>query len=511
MTLAPQSRFVTLVAVSILCACASGEIDTPSDSGDVSTADTVEDIREPDAEDTTVEDVVDDVEEETVEPDTGDAQVIYVLAGARAGNGSQDRPYASIEDALLAVDDSRPTTIRVGAGTYEDYPTIESGLTIEGGYADDWSRDVASNQTILAPAGLDADDPHHSRVLKVTAGDPVTVEGLTIRAPDRDREGASSYAVWASGANLTLRDMRLEGGEGGPGEDGDPGRNGGFNNCTPYDGGDGGPAGPNEACSASVAASGSVGQPPADGGGRGGDGGTHACPSSGSCDPFRTDPSLDGEDGNVGSVGGPGADGRPPQDGFGTFDQGLWTAPVGTAPTEGDRGRGGGGGGAGGDCESTDASCTDDCAVKGAEGGRGGQGGCPGTPGENGGAGGASILIVAIDATVTVDNVVAVPARGGRGGDGGEGGAGEDGRSGESGFTSFAGDGGDGGPGGRGGAGGDGAGGCGGPSFGAVLVGSGSVDGALSFESSPQGGAAGQGSGSAVAGCPGESGQTRSY
>jgi hypothetical protein len=456
-------------------------------------------------------DTVDDTGAETVEPDTGDQQVIHVRAGARAGNGSPDQPYGSIEDALLAVDTARPTLLRIAGGTYDDYPTIEDGLTLEGGYGDNWSRDVSGTPTVIAPAGADADDPDHARVLKVTTDQAVVIDGLTIKAPNRDREGASTYAVWANGANLTLRDIHLEGGTGGRGADGDPGRAGGFNNCTPYEGGAGGPGNDVEACGAATAEPGSVGAPPNDGGGRGGDGGSHVCPSSGSCDAFRNDTSLDGEDGNVGSVGGPGDDGRPPSDGIGTFDGGLWVAPSGTAPTEGDRGRGGGGGGAGGDCKSNDSGCTSDCEVKGATGGKGGQGGCPGTPGENGVTGGASILIAAIDSTVTIENVTAVPARGGRGGDGGEGGTGENGRSGEGGFTSFAGNGGDGGPGGRGGAGGNGAGGCGGPSFGAVLTGSGELEGSLDFESAPQGGAAGQGAGSAQAGCPGEAAETQTY
>ncbi|MGM0555317.1 MAG: hypothetical protein ACQEVA_02965 [Myxococcota bacterium] len=505
-----RSSLAMLICALMLAACASGEVDAPDDAGDSSgPTDVAEDTATGDIDDAAEPDTVEDTEEDTADPDSGDGQIIYVKAGASAGNGSQNRPYGTIEDALLAVSRDRPTVMRIAGGTFEDYPTIEDGLTLEGGYADDWSRDVAGHPTVIAPAGLDADDPDHSRVINVTASEPVLLDGLTIKAPDRDREGASTYAVWARGASLTLRDVRLEGGTGGRGADGDPGRAGGFNNCTPYAGGAGGPANAIEACGAATAEAGSIGDPPNDGGGRGGDGGSHVCPSSGTCDAFRDDTSLDGTNGNIGSVGGPGANGRPPQDGVGTFENDLWTPPTGTPPTEGDRGRGGGGGGAGGDCKSTDASCSSDCEVRGAAGGKGGQGGCPGTPGENGETGGASILVAAIDSTVTVENVTAVPARGGRGGDGGAGGTGEDGRSGEGGFTSFAGNGGDGGPGGRGGTGGHGAGGCGGPSFGVVLTGSGEIEGSLDFESSPQGGAAGQGANSAQAGCAGEAAEAQ--
>ncbi len=141
-------------------------------------------------------------------------------------------------------------------------------------------------------------------------------------------------------------------------------------------------------------------------GGAGGPAGAIACNRA-------NDPVNPGEDGQ------PGADGRRGESRVGQWlADGGWSRGHGSDGTPGGNG-GGGGGGGGGEGAATNLESAN---YRGGRGGGGGAGGCGGRPGAGGGGGGASIGLLARGEVTLILEAGRITA--GDGGDGGDGGFG---------------------------------------------------------------------------------------
>jgi hypothetical protein len=79
-----------------------------------------------------------------------------VAGSDEAGDGSSERPWSSITQALSAVSGTRqsPTDVLVAAGTYNELINMKKYVCLRGGYdSSDWTWDAASNLTILDGSG----------------------------------------------------------------------------------------------------------------------------------------------------------------------------------------------------------------------------------------------------------------------------------------------------------------------------------------------------------------------
>jgi hypothetical protein len=437
---------------------------------------------------------------------------IFVRKDA-GGDGSIDSPRGDLQAAIdEAAQSDTLSQVFVSKGTYSDGLVLGDGVTVTGGYSDDFQTwHPQSQKTVIEGIA----NPSESGELHTVEADGVTdaaLIGLEIRGSVPAQPGASTVVVYANGADgLSLSKLTLDGGDAAKGPEGTDAPATDGNSCTPHPGGPGGDVeniNPCRQTSNNTSNPGTDGEPFGTSDGAGGMGGSHRCPvlpTGLGC--IVTD--MRGEDGRAGLGGSDGADGQPADNGVGHLKDGHWLALTGTPPTAGRKGNGGGGGGAGGNCgEGTDMDEFD----SGGAGGDGGRGGCGGAAGENGGSGGASILLLAIDTELTIEEVVGVPGKGGDGGDGSQGAQGESGQrapGGDGTTVSGAGNGGDGAFGGDGGDGGHGAGGCGGPSYGVARDADSTVTGGLTIDanafdpSQPGNGAQG-----AQPGCAGDPGQT---
>ncbi|MBW2460951.1 MAG: right-handed parallel beta-helix repeat-containing protein [Deltaproteobacteria bacterium] len=135
------------------------------------------------------------------------ADVVYVRAGATAGDGSLSAPFGLLSEVPW-VSLAAGTTVALGKGTYEGSLPLKAGVRVAG---------ACAAETILT--GIDA--PVRSVVMVTTGGEPARIENLTIRdAPQaavgldtagRDLavsgivvDGCSGPGVWsANGASLT--------------------------------------------------------------------------------------------------------------------------------------------------------------------------------------------------------------------------------------------------------------------------------------------------------------------
>ncbi len=358
------------------------------------------------------------------------------------------------------------TDVYVVNGTYDASVSLESGVSIYGGFQSaSWLRDPeAYPTTIVGGTSMIAVDASNVS--------DVTLDGLRIRTPPEALAvGQSVYGVFLlqsqditiTGNVITAGDA-LAGGGGQFGSAGVHGLRGGDGAdavCTPSPatGGTGGAAGQPDFPSAGS----QVGDPGGAGGSGGGEntGGTSGSPGNGAS------PGSLGAGGGLGAPGQPGGaggDGAAGQDGspgaeFGSVAQSGYITADGTDATSGTSGSSGGGGGGGGGV----------AAGAGGGGGGGGASGGGGNFGHRGLGGPGSFAIFIVESTgVSIDGNTLISgdgAIGGSGGPGGNGGIGSPGGNGGAG----CGGGGIGGMGGRGGLGGDGGnggGGGGGPSIG---------------------------------------------
>ena len=438
----------------------------------------------------------------------GDA--IFVSQSAKAGgDGTLERPYQRVNEALKAWYNGGKKYILVSEGLYEEDVSLPNGVVLHGGYSVNFrERDLVLHASILrgvsAPATV-----HAVRISK-----PATVSGFVIEGATRSEPGVGSIAVWIQNTtNVSLFANKIVGGHGGNGEAGAGGKAGNgskednalngasgknserFEGPCQNDRHDGGKGGVNKACTSSNAtAGGHTVCPKYDwskhmGGraaydtasknrGLGGYDSTFDEYSGSECSHATESgfPTLIlndvGENGRSGKNGTNGRAGKASRDAYGTVVGGKWqaaeSAGSGTSGGHGDAGGGGGGGGGVAYYHRKEGDCS--LYELGPSGGGGGAGGCGGNGGVGGGAGGSSIgLFMSYGGfekgLPTVKGNLFVRGRGGNGGAGGVGGAG--GAGGAGGIAGFwistrAGGGGAGGTGGRGGGGGGGA---GGPSF----------------------------------------------
>ena len=421
-------------------------------------------------------------------------------AGSDSGTcGAPVAPCASISHAQARATSAGHSTVLVAGGSYGAF-TVTNGLTIQGGYGQNFQRGTAStgsttttvtaaaNATVGGPTAVFADG-----LTSLTRVGGLTVQGISAPA------GQASYGVVVrnSAGMLTLARTTINGGNGGAGGSGSSGSE--ATQSAAAGGGGGQNAERSVAACSTSRKSGGGGATTSVAGANGGGGGQGGARDS-SC-PF----SLNATSGNSGAnaatvvgglgtaggggsacdcgeagTGGSGQPGRTQNGGGGSAGvagngaisgAGFWTASGGGGGTGSlglDGTGGGGGGGGGGNDSGTDAM--------GAGGGGGGAGGGRATSAGTGGtSGSASIAIYVNNSTPTLVDVAINLGNGGQGGTGGGGALGQPGGPGGSGGSpDWGGRGGNGGNGGSGGHSGAGGGGAGGPSFG-LLTRSGSV------------------------------------
>lgn len=341
----------------------------------------------------------------------------FVKFGTSGGNGSPDRPYTSITQAI-----SIGAKVIYICGEAADSQGIEvpGGTQLVGGLdCESWAVDAALRTKITAPAG--------TIPARFKGGGPIVVEGMAFVAVDAVDAGASSIAVIADEADVTFRRVQFTAANGASGTAGAMGASGE----------------PSQAGLNATSAAGAAGGASTCGS-DGGDGG------DGSGTPTAGDPGMPNQD-NAGlpgcSPGGPGTEGAVGATGAHASGNGTLSSE-GFAPasaTNGDAGMPGGGGGGGG-------------AIASNGGGGGGAGGCPGGGGGAGQSGGSSIAIVSFLSQLRFEDCNANVGTAGNGGLGGPGGAASAGRA-PGGGSQAACDGGMGADGGDGGPGGNGAGG----------------------------------------------------
>ena len=406
--------------------------------------------------------------------------VIFVSSavGSSGGDGTILNPTNSINSGMaLAIAQEKTELYIDGASPYTESLTLQSGLTLRGGYnsSNAWLRDNTVTSVFSgSTTGVLCNGKSNT-----------TVERLSISAAGTFSTGASSYgARLLSCTDITFKDCSITSGDGGGGSNGSNGTTGasggaggngnaGCENSTPTcsscgtpagggggvngscnDGSTRGGAGGNgghcdTSCCGANATNGTQGQgTAAGGGGSANGGGCHAVPNAGS---------------GAGSVtnGASGTAGAS----FGTVGT-SYTPAGGGSGGAGTNGSGGGGGGGGGGGDSI-------CDSHGGGGGGGGSGGCGGTFATGGTGAGGSFGVWVNGGNATIENCSIVTSSGGTGGAGGTGGNGGGGASGGFGGTgeddSIGGQ--NGGSGGNGGGGGHGGGGGGGPSIGIVCSG----------------------------------------
>ncbi|EYF01076.1 Hypothetical protein CAP_8733 [Chondromyces apiculatus DSM 436] len=399
---------------------------------------------------------------------------VFVRATAAAGgDGTRERPYASISEAVEAAHGRR--VYACAAGAFVEAVVIDKGVTVLGGFDCEagWRWSVEARSFVEGPADAVA----------VTLGEGARgakVQGFEIRAASATREGGSSVGVMVADVEATLAQVEVVAGDGKDGVAGvTPSEAARSGTDAPAEG-VGGAA--SKACAEAGMVRGGLGGETMcdDGGTRGGDGGEGA---TGEHDNGRTGltglPYIDPNPQQYGS-GGEGQlsssdmceDGEKGASGTKGADSGGGSATLlslagigggdGAPGAPGGRGHGGGGGGG----TKAGAFCGSNVTGSGASGGGGGAGGCGGRGGGGGQAGGSSIGVVSLGARLVLQDVsvrVGAAGHGGGGAAGKNGGLGGEGAKGgaDSGMVpSEAGcSGGDGGRGGHGGAGGGGRGG----------------------------------------------------
>jgi hypothetical protein len=485
------------------------------------------------------------------------ATSLYVWAGSAASEGTRERPYRTIGEALAAWDPGVHSAILVASGSYAENVVLPNGVKLYGGYAPGFARrDVIINATIIEGREPDFASPGFQPGTVNATGitQPTVLGGFIVRGydvtwrPTPGGSGRSSYAIYMkdSTSELVIANNRVVGGRGGDGRSGaaggaganGPSGAGGLlsKECQNGDGSwsrscaglsqPGGAGGSNGSCNAAgrpgAAARGDSDPQDYQTGGLDGHGGAnayyaHSDPSQGQlCKYDCTVPGgsgdyMQGGDAQAGPDGTGGGGGGGCASGAGLLGGGEWSGGSGVGGGGGQNGGGGGGGGAGGCVPNQVQTCSIGhlAGDLGGTGGGGGAGGCGGGGAGGGGGGGGSFGIflffsAAPASRPTIRGNLVETGMGGFGGDGAAGGhGGLGGQGGSGGIATLpawcAGGGGAGGRGGDGGGGGGGGGGCGGVAYGIAggYLGGSSYDTKNSFGPVPQGAGGGAGAGGA--------------
>jgi hypothetical protein len=383
-----------------------------------------------------------------------------------AGCGTKASPCLTIANAMaVSVTATTKRVYACGAFAPAGPVTVTAavdGVTVYGGFTCGTWAYSAGTPTTVEPT---------------VAGYALSVTGTTTGVEFRDfsftalnaptivatgnTAAASSVAVFANGAKLTLTRVAVNAGSGQPGA-------GGATAYANYSGANSDTGGPGTVTSAGGAAGGP--NDCLDGtlstGGVGSSLTPFTLAGNGSATP-AVGSANGGSTGGGGTTctGGASSDGAnglapttqaPGSQTIGSLGSGGWApGSPGTSGTDGNPGQGGGGGGS---------------STSGGGGGGGGAGGCGGGKGDGGQTGGASIGILAFNSNVTLTgNTVGITTA--SGGIGGAGSHAQDGQAGAAGGSGETVSGCSGGTGGIGGGGGGGGGGAGGPSAGIVWKG----------------------------------------
>jgi hypothetical protein len=347
-----------------------------------------------------------------------DAFALFVddAAGDDTNEGTKAKPLKKIGSAIAKIGSTGKRRIYVcGSATYSEHLRLTTAANLHGGFAcSSWTPDAGAKPKV-APS----DKGYALRIDNVSA--PVTVSDLELSAADMSelKDGASSIAVFANRANVTLLRAvihALNGAEGTSGEPGGPGQitsvsSGSFDPTgNPASGANGGQR-KECTCSSSPALSTVGGAGGSDtGGGAGEPSYATGGPNNGAPGILAVGGTCDASTRGKGGADAPAAANAMPPATRGAVDLRGWAPSDGVDATEGGKpGQGGGGGGA------QDGSTG---------GGGGGCGGCGGSPGKGGGGGGGSIALLAHDSAVTLKASSLDTKSGGPGGVAGAGGVG---------------------------------------------------------------------------------------
>ena len=389
-------------------------------------------------------------------------------SGNDANAGTKALPVKTIGVGITKAAASAKSQILVAGGTYNETVTMQSGISIYGGYnSTTWARASANVATIIGQTTAPFCAINASGVTNAT------IDRFTITGPNATGATSaisnSSYGIYsASISTATIKNCTITAGNGAAGVAGSAGPVGGSGgsgsqgingNCDNNSGGSSGIGG-----SSSCSRDGGFGGV----GGYSGPGGTGAPGiggSAGGSGGFFGNPGGNGAAGVFGLAGANGTSGTGGAPAIGSTVSNIWSGTSGGVGGTAAAGNGGGGGGGGG---GQNIAFT---GGRGNGGSGGGGGGCLGTSGSGGTAGGGAIAIyfASHGSGVYITNNILITGAGGGGGIGGTGGAGGTGGLGGSPVffcTGEIGAGGAGGAGGTGGAGAGGGGGAGGISYG---------------------------------------------
>ncbi|MEZ4263023.1 MAG: hypothetical protein R3B36_28305 [Polyangiaceae bacterium] len=356
--------------------------------------------------------------------------VFVVEGGAEGAAGTRAEPMGSIQ---AAIDKAKANKRRVYVcgGDYAEALTIESGVSVIGGYecASKWmpgnkrARLTAPTSPAVQARGIDR---------------PTRLDGFEIVAPDGTAESRSSIAFIAErAAALTIARVELRAGRGANGVAGttpapavhtssphgaghipevDPCALPTLNAAARASCRQLGPGGPRPGAVGGTAACSAGPQPESGGAGEGGD--LYAAAQIWSLRGVGAAPEL--RSGAAGAEGVPGASGS-----LGTFSAAGFATADGARGGDGAAGAGGSGGAA---LHEIRWPFVDSNYRWASTGGGGGAGGCAGLAGTPGTGGGASVALIAVDsAAMTLSEVALVAADGGDGGAGSFGSAPSDG------------------------------------------------------------------------------------
>ncbi|HTN84082.1 MAG TPA: hypothetical protein VL242_10360 [Sorangium sp.] len=408
-----------------------------------------------------------------------DECAVFARASAEAGgDGTKERPYASLAEAVANAGGKR--VLACASGAFAESVTIEAGVEVIGGFDCDagWTWSAAARSAIEGPAGAVA--------LTMTEGaSGAKVRSFAVRAASATELGGSSIGVAVADVEAELAQVDVTAGDGMAGANGETpeeasqagasasevvsnacegvfGGEPGVTICQDGEtrggaGGLGGTTGTDEGNGQKGADGAPLPEPNSNNKGLGGTGQT------GTADECRR--GEDGKSGDPGSAGEARSDTQLTLVGIVGGD--------GDSGTSGKRGQGGGGGG-GAKAGLFCGAASNPVTGPGANGGGGGAGGCGGKGGGGGKAGGSSLGIVSLGTKLVLTEVTVAVGRAGKGGDGVAGQNGADGGAGATGGAASANPpsipGCDGGKGGRGGAGGPGGGGRGGHAVGVAYA-----------------------------------------
>src|SRR5690606_25896601 len=109
------------------------------------------------------------------------------------------------------------TEVYISEGTYDERVTLQSGISLYGGYsqADGWTRSISN--TVVIQSGA-VSSGYVSAMVGVDIQVPTTVDRLSIKTLDTSEPGVSNYGILCNGCNLLkLSGSTVIAGSAGPG------------------------------------------------------------------------------------------------------------------------------------------------------------------------------------------------------------------------------------------------------------------------------------------------------